>query len=209
MAKIEGLAQLLELFRRREALTVSEISTACKISTRTVYRYLKALETLKIPITLDDGYRLIKQDVRGCGEFDRDSLILTASALAQSFLRGYPLLAESLKPVRRLATVQIQRMSAGRLGDLLEVIPPRPKAAKKRENKVLTAFVRAWTNRQKVQISRRGKQKTEPLVPCHIRIADQRIQLVVARDHRSRKRAIGLKEVASLTISREKFRPNK
>lgn len=62
MAKM-NVIRLLSLFMNRRSISISEIRSICKVSKRTVYRYINALSEANFPIYYDKdakGYRLNK-----------------------------------------------------------------------------------------------------------------------------------------------------
>lgn len=206
MTKIERLARLLDLFRRGKRLSVKLMSEACRVSPRTVYRYVKELEKLQIPIARDGGYRMLAGKLDLNTNLDRDALTVLAFCLGHSRLLEYPFFADRLTRIRRVVAAEAKRLPEGQLSDLLELGPTSRSASRIRENKILEQFVRAKRKRRKVYVNRAVQvSSAQSLIPLHISMAREDIVLVVAKSSRARKTQIVLREVLDIKISREGY----
>jgi AcrR family transcriptional regulator len=206
MTKIERLARLLDQFRRRESLSVREISEVCQVSPRTVYRYVKELEKLRIPIARDGGYHVLAGQLDLNTNLDRDALTVLAFCMGHSRLLEYPFFADRLTRIRRVVAAQAKKLPEGQLSDLLELGPTSTSVSRIRENKMLEQFAGAKRKRRKVYVNRAAQVgSAQSLVPLHISIAREGIVLVVARSPRARKTQIDLREVLDIKISREGY----
>ncbi len=74
MSKTDRLLQLLKLIRSDQSITVRQMSRACKVSHRTIYRYLNTLADLDL--VAPSGSGLTRHGLSACLDVDDLQLVL-------------------------------------------------------------------------------------------------------------------------------------
>lgn len=88
MTKTARLFFIIDLLRSGRTFSVSDLASLCKISQRTVFRDIRDLQALQVPITYDDGYRLEPAKKRPRTSIDREEFEILRFALEASPLAG-------------------------------------------------------------------------------------------------------------------------
>lgn len=84
MDKVTKILLLVNLLYHRKFVTLDEIMETCRISERTVYRYINTISGAHIPVLYDKelrGYHLISDGTFNIGKIRTDDTILIAVAL--------------------------------------------------------------------------------------------------------------------------------
>jgi len=198
MAKVERLAQLSNLIKRREAISVKEMSRACGVSQRTIYRYLKTLSKLgSVEQGYDSGVFTGRHDDPMAG-LDASDLALIDYCLGHNPLTKYPFFLERLSRVRQ--AVRQQRDLSGSTFLTLDE-QDFDGAPESKQNDLLERFMRAKQDGRKVSVTtRQGDGQPRTLTPVAIRISRAGVALIVEENPGSE---IKLSEITRLTLSSE------
>ncbi len=84
MSKVEKIVLLINLLHHRQYIPLETIKKVCKISTRTVYRYLNTISSADIPVRYDDavgGYYIDYRDSFGISDLRVSDAVLLSLAL--------------------------------------------------------------------------------------------------------------------------------
>ncbi|SYZ71873.1 hypothetical protein TRIP_C10072 [Candidatus Zixiibacteriota bacterium] len=84
MEKFSKILLLLNLLYHRQAVSIPEIKRLCRISERSVYRYVNVLSSAHFPVVYDrrlGGYRLLSKGQKQFDRFGFDEAILLVLAL--------------------------------------------------------------------------------------------------------------------------------
>jgi len=200
MAKVERLAQLSNLIKKREAISVKEMSRACGVSQRTIYRYLKTLSKLgSVEQGLDGGvFSGLREDP--WPGLDASDLALIDYCLGHNPLTKYPFFLERLSRVRQ--AVREHRSRADSASSFLALGEEDfDEALDSRQNDILERFMRAKQDGRKVSVTiRRDGSQSRTLTPVAVKISRAGVALQVQEDQGSE---IKLSDIAKLTVSSE------
>jgi predicted DNA-binding transcriptional regulator AlpA len=205
MPKVERLVKLARLTRDREAVSIREMSEACGVSQRTIYRYLNTLSGL------DFTGSLPKSAGRGAGsgrtpaEWRAEDLCLLCYVLQNNPLTTYPFFRKRLKRVRQslLATAK-EALQSGSDG-VVQYARSGSGALNPAASKILDRFEKARLKSALVELQLNGRRrKPLNLRPKAIRIAGATVFLEFAVPNQRKMFRIDLKQVKSLAVSRRR-----
>jgi predicted DNA-binding transcriptional regulator AlpA len=176
LPKLERLLKLAQMTCEQRAGTVREMSQACGVSQRTIFRYLNTLSSLNVPDELRVGKRMSSGESES-REIDRDDQCLLCFALDHNPLVQYQYLASRLGRIKRI-------LSGGRLpgggilqGSVIEVeTSPRPRK-KTAGDRILSAFMAACQSGDYLLVKVRGSDREATLRPHAIKIQSTGISL--------------------------------
>lgn len=176
MPKLERLLKLAQMTREQRAGTVKEMSQACGVSQRTIFRYLNTLSSLNMLDELRVGTRISSGESES-REIDRDDQCLLCFALDHNPLVQYQYLANRLGRIKRI-------LSGGRLpgggvqqGSVIEVETSPGPTKKTAGDRILSAFVAACQSGDCLLVKVRGSDREVPLQPHAIKIRSKGISL--------------------------------
>jgi len=176
MPKFERILMLARMTRGVRSGTVKEMSRACGVSQRTIFRYLKTLATIDFDEELQVDHRNAPRGYPG-REIDDDDRCLLCFALDHNPLVRFEYLANRLARIKtRLGVVQKSRRRALR-GGFLEVDAFPDSGNKTSGDRILSAFAAAFHSADKLSVRVRGSQQAVLLDPLAIRIRNKGVAL--------------------------------
>jgi predicted DNA-binding transcriptional regulator YafY len=99
MEKLSKTLLILNLLHHRRVVSASEIKKVCKISDRSLYRYLSAISAAHFPIIFDHklhGYRLLETNGINISNLRQDERLILLVALNQLSKRVNPFYQQSI-----------------------------------------------------------------------------------------------------------------
>jgi len=207
MAKVERLAQLSSLIKKREAISVKEMSRACGVSQRTIYRYLKTLSKLGAADQGMDGGVFSSNRDETWTALDAGDLDLIDFCLRHNSLTKYPFFMERLSKVRR--KVREWRRQADREASYFALVEDEfDEARETRQNEVLERFTRAKLDLRKVAVTVRGSDnRPRAMIPVAVKISRAGVSLTVCERPGDDPTEIKLSDITRLVVSSEPFKP--
>ena len=198
MPKLERLVELSRLRRNREVVTVREMSEACGVSQRTIYRYLNTLSELNIPAELRKSPR--RSPVNRSG-LNQDDLTLARYALENNPLVQYRYFARRLARIDRV----LPAASPGTGRPAVIALVDTGKTGRRKTNsdgdQIVERFARAREEGKAVKLRVRGRGSVERvLLPEMIRLNGARIALGLIDPENGRNFQVDLGEVRSLAV---------
>lgn len=180
MPKLERLVKLLRLTRGREVATVREMSQACGVSQRTIYRYLRTLSQLGLPEELESD-RWSSISWRGRTELDPDDWCLLSYVIDHNPLADQAFFSARLAGIRKRLRPRWCSAEGYRAGRWLEVVPQKKKSTRLAGNNLLGRYVDACKRSRRVRLRLRGRKSAVMVArPRAVRLTSDRICLVLS-----------------------------
>jgi len=202
MPKLERLVKLARLKRDDKELTVREMSRACGVSQRTLYRYLNTLAEMDLPEDLQRRPHHERRDVTAA-MMQPDDRSLLLYALEYNALVRYPYFARRFRKIRQLVTATGAEPSQIELSSLYEFISVRKPSAGPVPNSFLERFSKACTSSRAVRLRVRGQgRRAMVLWPKAIRIKGEDILLLLIDPDHGRLVEVALSRINQLEICR-------
>ncbi len=203
MAKVERLMQLSNLIKKREAISVKEMSRACGVSQRTIYRYLNTLSKLGSPdYGFDGGVLEDRRDDIWSG-LDASDLDMIDYILRHNPLTRFPFFMERLSKVRRRVQDGRRHLDKGSSCFVLAE-DEFDEAREMGQNDVLERFTRAKLDARKVAITVRGSDsRPRNLIPVAVKISRAGVALMVSDHLGDTPTEISLTDISRLVVSAE------
>jgi len=203
MAKIERLMQVSSLIKKREAVSVKELSRACGVSQRTIYRYLNTLSKLgTVNFGLEAGVVDYRRDDSWSG-LSRSEMDIIDFCLRHNPLTRFPFFVERLSRLRRKVREGRIRMS-GETSYFVLAEDEKETIGDSGESDVLEQFIRAKADARKVVITfRESHDPPLVLIPRAVKIGRSGIALVVSHRPGDDGEEIGLAKIKKLEMSAE------
>ncbi|MCP4684002.1 MAG: HTH domain-containing protein [bacterium] len=208
MAKVERLMQLSNLIKKREAISVKEMSRACGVSQRTIYRYLNTLAKLG---TQEFGTEGSSADSRASGSWeglDGSDLDMIDFCLRQNPLTRLPFFLERLSRVRRKVRAR-RRHGAAEPSHFVLAEDDHDEVSDSGESEMLERFIRAKVDGRRVTISLDDSQgPPRAMIPRAVKISRGGVALVVSERPGNDVEEIGLTRIKRLVVSAEAVKDN-
>ena len=202
MPKLERLIKLARLKRDGKKLTVRELSRACGVSQRTLYRYLNTLVEVDMPEDLQRRPHRERWDTTSA-LMQPDDRSLLLYALEYNALVRYPYFARRFRKIRQLVTAARGEPSQIELSSLYEFILVRKPSAGPVSNSFLERFSKACTSSKAVRLRVRGQgRRAMVLWPKAIRIKGKDILLLMIDPDHGRSVEVALSRINQLEICR-------
>lgn len=205
MTKTERMMNLINLIKSREVLTVQDMSREFRISQRTVYRDLKTLAKMNVPIYYEDGYRIGRETHFSDSVFDSREKELVRFCLRHNPLSIDPFMGEKFREIEK------------------KIFGPQKKGEVNKESifywdtgeavsqplirtDIIINFVRAIISGKKVNINLK-KQSSLPsvLIPVAVKMTHGGTVLVVSDDFKNPLREISIGEIETLVVVTDKL----
>ncbi|MEE8577240.1 MAG: HTH domain-containing protein, partial [candidate division Zixibacteria bacterium] len=213
MTKSERLLHLIELLRRNQPMSLSELCAACRVSQRTMYRDIQSLSRLNVPVYFKDGYCL--RDGTGAikDELSADDIELIFFSMRNCLLAEYPYFDKKFKAIEQVFQSQLPKTAAdsSRL-----FIGKRNciEAGNHRHSDVLDRFFQAVRYQRMISFrsdadgtrnrssrSGDGAEMEGLFIPMAVRVREDGIYLLISRDKDSKPIEIALTAVRELTLA--------
>ncbi|MBU0984593.1 MAG: HTH domain-containing protein [candidate division Zixibacteria bacterium] len=200
MAKTERLMKLIGLIRNRNVVSVAEMSEACGVSQRTIYRYLNTLTRMDIPLTALEGggVQMTDETAADSGLTSEDMEILSF-CLQNNPLARYDYFAHRLDRIQDSIG-----LSNTPKASLLETgTTTTEKTSNERESRLLEQFAVAKAQSHRLTVhTASGGLSNETVIPRSIKIDQSGVRLVVETEGKTR-REINLNDVVRLNVMAE------
>ena len=204
MTKTERLMNLINMIKKREVVSVQDMSREFGISQRTVYRDLNTLSRMNIPVYYENGYRL------GQNNLFSNSLGGEEKELIRYCLRRNPLASDAffLDKFREIEEKILNNSNGSR--DSKESIflweTSDDISVNFHQDRVVNSFLKAIFDRNLVTISLKepGLSGTR-FIPVAVKMSRGGSFLIVSDIAGNRLREIGLDDIKSLEITDENF----
>jgi len=178
--KLERLVKLVRLTRGREVKTVREMSQACGVSQRTIYRYLDTLSRLRLPEELETD-RWASASRRGQTKLDPDDWCLLSYVIDHNVLADQAFFSARLAGIRKRLRPRLCPAGGYQTGRWLEVVPQKKKSTRTAGKDLLGRYVDACKSSRRVRLRLRGRKGAVMVVrPRAIRLTSDRICLVLS-----------------------------
>ena len=192
MPKLERLITLAKMKQGGKQMTVREMSQACGVSQRTLYRYLNTLTELDPLAELEsqsDSTRLSAEEIN-----------LLRYALDHNPLAEYPHFARLFRDVgRKLGFRQNSLNSA----EVYQFKPVRPSRTIPAVNRWLDRFIKAYVEHCPVKIELQGRRsEIHTMWPCGVLIRGDRVSLLLAKTEQGWPQEFELGRIRKLEICR-------
>ena len=180
MPKLERLLKLVRLTRGREVKTVREMSQACGVSQRTIYRYLHTLSRLRLPEDLETD-RWSSASRRGQTKLDPDDWCLLSYVIDHNPLADQAFFSARLAGIRKRLRARLCPAGGYSAGRWLEVVPQKKRSTRMAAKDLLGRYVDACKRARRVKLRLRGRKGAVMVVrPRAIRLSGDRICLVLS-----------------------------
>jgi len=190
------------MLRRRDRLSLDDLSRKCRVSRRTIYRDLVSLKRLNIRILCDHGYCLAGQDILpelNLSEEERELL---------GFCLNYSPLGYSPRMVRKLAEIEAKIIAnlSGRdckkLGRYLIGYSSESGRLSEESDEILDCFIGALLRKDRLCVTLKPHNKEfSGLKPAGLLIENSSWQLCLTDDYGHKVIKIPLEKVSWLTIA--------
>ncbi len=204
MTKTERMMNLINLIKSREVLTVQDMSREFGISQRTVYRDLKTLAKMNVPIYYEDGYRIGQETHFPDSMFDSLEKELVRFCLRHNPLSTEPSLGAKFREIekkilgsQKKGEVNKESIFYWETGEAVSQPLIR--------TDIIINFVRAIISGKKVNLNLK-KQSSLPsvLIPVAVKMTREGTVLVVSDDSKNPLREISIGEIETLVVVADK-----
>ena len=198
MPKLERLLELARMTRNRGVHNIREMSRACGVSQRTIYRYLNTLSAVDVPRVLQNGDERVGRAAPEVS-LDADDRCLIRHLLDHNSLVHEPFFVPRLDRLRQ-ALAPSPTVAGRRLrGRVLEVSLARPLRRQSRGDGRLETFTRACLHGRDLSVvTRSGRGLEAKLRPEAVRLSDQAIQFRFKNLATGRMVRLNLDDIVSL-----------
>lgn len=201
MTKAERLLFIVNLFRVRQKITLSELTRECEVSERTIYRDLTSLSTINIPIYFDNGYQLVREISLPPLNFTEDEQELLGYCLQNSILHKSKYLKNKIKNIELKILSTLPEEGKSRLTSHLYNNNSGDGYFSKGEDDIIKCFIRALFERRAIEIKYKiGGKKIERVMPRAINIKGDDWRFAFDAPDQSRSFEVSLKSVESIKI---------
>jgi len=198
MAKVERIIKLLDLISRSSNLTIEEMSKACEVSQRTIYRYLNTLSSLDIRSHLDGRVWGNHSEGKVLG-LDQDDFELILFCLGHNSLIRYPFFAQKFEKIKK-ELYQFSEAGADGAITILKADVSTQKPISDEQSGYLELFVEAIRTGRNVQIKTWNESLARNYEPDSIRLGRNGPVLIVELKGSGIRQDLYLSEVASLNL---------
>jgi predicted DNA-binding transcriptional regulator YafY len=172
MTKSERLLFIVNLFRVKKRVTLSELARECEVSTRTIYRDILSLSSLNIPVYYDDGYRLTRDVSLPALNFTPGEQELLGYSLRNTALSKSHYLKEKLRNIELKILSVLPEKRRDRLNS--QIMNPKTEACQfnRNEEEVIRQFFRALFSKEEIDIELKlGRKRIDKVkaVSLHIK----------------------------------------
>jgi hypothetical protein len=206
MAKLERLVRLARLRRLGKPMTVRKLSEACRVSERTIYRYLNTLGDLDVESSFRKPPRgkLAAQLARL--ELTVDDLELAEYAFRECSVWRYPSLRRRLRKLSQVVAIAVDQTGVGPGTRLLRrkqhFGPARPVAGER----VVEKFLKAAGEGRLVDVCATGSPAKVRLRPAQVVIDGGEVILQLVDPANDKSILIRGEEVDSIRMARSRRR---
>ena len=202
MTKAERLLYIVNLFRVRKKIRLTELSRECEVSERTIYRDLTSLSSINVPIYYDDGYRLAREVSLPPLNFTDDELELLGFCLRNSTLCKSDYLRNKIKMIEMKILSALPEKGKNRLANHFAGNISDGRPFEKREDEIIKSFLRALFEGRSVEIRLKIRGKTIPnALPRAVNIRGDKWELTFLDSGTSRPFAVALKSIDRISVS--------
>jgi hypothetical protein len=203
MPKVERLVKLARLTREREAVSIREMSEACGVSQRTIYRYLNTLSGLDFNSNLGRLSTSMGEIDREAEGWSREDVCLLCYVLQNNPLTAYPFFRKRLKKLRRTLLAERAKGSLRGSNDLVTFARSGSGGSDVKTSKLLEKFERARKRRSEVELQLTGRRrKPLRLRPLAIKVAGSRVFVEFSVPDQRKRFEIDIRQVRSLRLLR-------
>lgn len=201
VTRAERLMFLVQYLRQQRVASVAQMSAACGVSERSIFRDIASLSRMNIPIYYDRGYRLLREPSLPTRRLSSDELALIRYALACSPLAQELFWATRLRQIDQklghLTTIDTHGDSRLFVVTGAACVQPlRPSPATRH----LKRFHRAIREQHHVTIeTESGKH---PGTPLQVRLERNRVLLILAERNSGPCHEIPLESVRAIRVMR-------
>jgi len=206
VTKSERVLELINLLKTRDVMTIEEMCQVCGVTRRTIYRDLRMLCSMDVPVYYDEGYRFDRDRDFAPAELGTDEIELIYYCLKNNPLTGYPFFRNKFDLIERKITDRMRRKSeeSGRRLFIRETTDDR--VAPESSGGFLDSFSRSILTDHKVVIRFKGVDITEKLfLPVMIKVTKSGPFLVVTESSGEKTSEIAIHDVADLMMSANRF----
>ncbi|MDD3731997.1 MAG: HTH domain-containing protein [candidate division Zixibacteria bacterium] len=204
MTKTERMMNLINLIKSREVLTVQDMSREFGISQRTVYRDLKTLAKMNVPIYYEDGYRIGRETHLPDSMFDSREKELVRFCLRHNPLSIDPLMGAKFREIEK-KIFGLQKKGEVNKESIFYWDTGEAVSQPLIRTDIIINFVRAIISGKKVNINMK-KQSSVPsvLIPVAVKMTREGTLLVVSDDSKNPLRDILISEIETLAVLADK-----
>ncbi len=200
MTKTERLLFIIDLFRVRRSISLTELSEECGVSKRTIYRDLTSLSNMDIPIYYDNGYRLARKISLPPLNFTENEQELIGLSLRSSPLINSPRVGRMIKNIELKILSAIPDRKEGQLNRFLALDESVIHGMGRKRSNIIFAFAEAYLCRNSVNIVRKpGKKKMRNLKPLQMNVSGTTGHLIFSDSRRKKTYELSLEEIESIS----------
>ena len=198
MPKFERLMKLARLTRESRVGTVREMSRACGVSQRTIYRYLNTLSEATVSEELRREAREVA-DRKLTDQLDQDDRCLICWVLDNNPAVDHPFFLRRLAHIKKLLTTDKESRRKPVRGQWFEILPGRSNPRPTGHDSRVTDFVSACMKGRRVRVRLRSKRGPALVLrPRNIRFSGREIQLQFLDSRNGAVQRFGLDDIASV-----------
>lgn len=153
MTKAERLMFLVTMIRNRGVVLVREMADECDVSPRTIYRDMKSLLKLNIPLYYENGYRMARDIEFPFGGFDPEDMEFICYSLRNNPLSKHPFFTRKFRVMEQKIQVRLTRRQRAGQESLFLFEKKSHLIEKNRESDIIAKFLRAINERRKIAVS--------------------------------------------------------
>jgi len=172
MGKVERVFELAALINEDPGISITELSERCKVSTRTVYRYLGTIRDLEIEISNDVDDTSLRDTVEAC-ELNCADIELLLYCLGNNPLVHYRFFVEKLAIVVSKVEKLLKQLPSTESDGMLEIESFGENSIDSRQSKILERFTSARASSRLVLIKMSGSvDNASSYLPVTIRVTE-------------------------------------
>lgn len=204
MTRSERLMYLVQMLKAKRRVSVEQLSSACQVSQRTIYRDMATLSKMNIPVYYDNGYRLARDTGFPLMELGIEDLELICYCLRNNPLAEFPFFARRFRLIERKVTEKMQQRTG--CDQQLFVVDHEAPIGRAPETPLLERFLRAVVEGRRIEVvsNHRGRQAVN-WIPLAIRVKRDGTYLVIARGFTDTPEEVSLRDLRTLKLSDMRF----
>jgi len=198
VSKVERIIKLLDLLGRRSEMTIREMSRACGVSTRTIYRYLNTLSSLDLP----SRFGHVLENTSGTDQvlgLERDDFELIVFCLGHNLLVRYPYFAQKFERIKK-ALLEVADSGPESSISILKADTAVQTPISDEHSQYLDSFTQAIQDSKSVRLRTWSEAAPRSVQPNAIRLGRHGPVLIVEFSGSRIRQDVYLSEVASLEV---------
>jgi hypothetical protein len=205
MTKSERLIYLINMIKNRKPLTVDQLSTVFEVTPRTIYRDLKTIMGINIPLQYDKGYRLAHENELPALDLGADDRELIRYCLRSSSLSDHPFFNRKFQLIeRKICSPADIRMGADHPA-LMIIGDFEHKTTKQKDSALIEQFLRAGIESRKITLTFKNSKSCVKYLPVAFCMRNRNPFILVTRSFQQPPEESSLSNIVSINMNRDKF----